>query len=300
MTIWGMSKNGHDWSVAIFKDNNLGNVFKLVNTISGKGPRHTIECIEEAKKSGKPDLVIWYENPYLKAIRQFLAGQKNPFKRNNVKRYLRDLNINCKWKYVGHHESHAAAFYKSGFKDATIVVFDSIGEFDCTSIWKAKDGKLKKIKSTKYPHSIGLFYSAMTDRLGLKAQQDEAVFEQLSQAYTPFSQLVSQMEKDIIKQWEPMPKFKINFHRSARGMWWGKGKKEIASAARIIFEQLITKVLLHARETTDSRNIVISGGVAFNKSIPKLAYKLWDNLYIPPNPSDVGSAEGAVLVYLRK
>ena len=108
------------------------------------------------------------------------------------------------------------------------------------------------------------------------------------------------MEKDIIKQWEPMPKFKINFHRSARGMWWGKGKKEIASAARIIFEQLITKVLLHARETTDSRNIVISGGVAFNKSIPKLAYKLWDNLYIPPNPSDVGSAEGAVLVYLRK
>ena len=92
MIIWGMSKNGHDWSVAIFKDNNL------VNTISGKGPRHTIECIEEAKKSGKPDLVIWYENPYLKAIRQFLAGQKNPFKRNNVKRYLRDLNINCKWK----------------------------------------------------------------------------------------------------------------------------------------------------------------------------------------------------------
>ena len=255
--------------------------------------------VYEARDLGHPALVIWYENPYLKAIRQFLAGQKRPFKRNNVKKYLRDLNINCKWKYVGHHESHAAAFYKSKFKDATVVVFDSIGEFDCTSIWKAENGKLKKLKSLKYPHSIGLFYSAMTDRLGLKSQQDEAVFESLSHAYTPFSQLVEEIEDDIIKQWEPMPKFKINFHRGARGMWWGRGKKEIASAAKVIFEKLITKVLLHARETTDSRNIVLSGGVAFNKSMPKLVGKTWENLYIPPNPSDTGSAEGAVLAYLN-
>jgi carbamoyltransferase len=300
MTIWGMSKNGHDWSVAIFKDNNLGNRFKLVNTISGKGPRHTLECIEEANKSGKPDLVIWYENPYLKAIRQFLAGQKNPFKRNNVKRYLRDLNINCKWKYVGHHESHAAAFYKSGFKDATVVVFDSIGEFDCTTIWKAENGKLKKLKSSKYPHSLGLFYSAMTDRVGLKPQQDEAKFEELSHSFTPFSLLRTHIEIDIIKKWEPMPKFKINFHRGARGMWWGKGNKEIASATRGIFEQCVTYILRYAREITTSKNLVISGGVAFNKSMPKLVGKTWDNLYIPPNPSDTGSAEGAVLAYLRK
>lgn len=299
MIIWGMSKNGHDWSVAIFKDNNLGNRFKLVNTISGKGSRHTPECIDEAKKNGKPDLVIWYENPYLKSIRQFIAGQKHPFKRNNIKRYLRDLNINCKWKYVGHHESHAAAFYNSGFKDATIVVLDSIGEFDCTSIWKAKDGKLKKIKSTKYPHSIGLFYSAMTDRIGLKPQQDEAVFEKISRSYTPFSQLVAQMENDIIKQWDPLPKFRVNFHRGARQMWWDSGKKEIASAARTIFEILVTKVLIHAKEITNSRNIVLSGGVVFNKSVPNIASKLFDNIYIPPNPSDSGSAEGAVLAYLN-
>tara|TARA_B100001057_G_scaffold311822_1_gene311858 strand:- start:130 stop:1014 length:885 start_codon:yes stop_codon:yes gene_type:complete len=294
MIIWGMSKNGHDWAIAVFKNGNH------IQTFSGKGKSHPLTAVYEARDLGHPALVIWYENPYLKAIRQFLAGQKRPFKRNNVKKYLQDLNINCKWKYVGHHESHAAAFYKSKFKDATIVVFDSIGEFDCTSIWKAENNKLKKLKSLKYPHSIGLFYSAMTDRLGLKSQQDEAVFESLSHAYTPFSQLVEEIEDDIIKQWEPMPKFKINFHRGARGMWWGRGKKEIASAGKVIFEKLITKVLLHARETTDSRNIVLSGGVAFNKSMPKLVGKMWDNLYIPPNPSDTGSAEGAVLAYLRK
>ena len=293
MIIWGMSKNGHDWAIAVFQNGNH------IQTFSGKGKSHPLTTVYEARDLGHPALVIWYENPYLKAIRQFLAGQKRPFKRNNVKKYLRDLNINCKWTYVGHHESHAAAFYKSKFKDATIVVFDSIGEFDCTSIWKAENGKLKKLKSLKYPHSIGLFYSAMTDRLGLESQKDEAVFESLSHAYTPFSQLVEEMEGDIIKHWQPMPKFKINFHRGARGMWWGRGKKEIASAAKVIFEKLITKVLLYARETTDSRNIVLSGGVAFNKSMPKLVGKTWENLYIPPNPSDTGSAEGAVLAYLN-
>lgn len=294
MIMWGMSKNGHDWAIAIFKDK------EYLRTISGKGRKHTLKAVVEAKVYGEPDLVIWYENPYLKSIRQFIAGQKHPFKRNNIKRYLRDLNINCKWKYVGHHKSHAAAFYKSGFEDATIVVLDSIGEFDCTSIWKAENGKLKKLKSSKYPHSIGLFYSAMTDRIGMKPQQDEAKFEELSNnQYFPFSLLQTHIETDLIKQFTPLPKFKKNLHRGVRGMWWGKHKKEIASATKVIFEQLVQAVLWQARNITNSRNIVLSGGVAFNKSMPKLVGKNWDNLYIPQNPGDSGSAEGAVLAYLN-
>lgn len=294
MIIWGMSKNGHDWAIAIFKDK------EYLRTISGKGRRHTLKAIVEAEAYGEPDLVIWYENPYLKAIRQFLAGQKNPFKRNNIRKYLKDLNINCKWTYVGHHESHAAAFYKSGFEDATIVVLDSIGEFDCTSIWKAENGKLKKLKSSKYPHSIGLFYSAMTDRIGMKPQQDESKFEELSnKQHFPFSLLQTHIEMDLIKQFTPLPKFKKNLHKGVRGMWWGKNKKEIANATKVIFEQLVQAVLWQARNITDSRNIVLSGGVAFNKSMPKLVGKTWDNLYIPPNPSDSGSAETAVLAYFQ-
>lgn len=289
-----MSKNGHDWAIAIFKDK------KYLRTISGKGRKHTLKAVVEAEAYGEPDLVVWYENPYLKSIRQFLAGQKNPFKRNNIRKYLKDLNINCKWTYVGHHESHAAAFYKSGFEDATIVVLDSIGEFDCTSIWKAENGKLKKLKSSKYPHSIGLFYSAMTDRIGMKPQQDEAKFEELSNSqHFPFSLLQTHIEMDLIKQFTPLPKFKKNLHKGVRGMWWGKNKKEIASATKVIFEQLVHAVLWQARNITDSRNIVLSGGVAFNKSMPKLVGETWDNLYIPPNPSDSGSAEGAVLAYLK-
>lgn len=294
MIIWGMSKNGHDWAVAIFKDK------KYIKTISGKGCAHTLKAIVEAEAYGEPNLVVWYENPYLKSLRQLIAGQPKPFRRNNIKRYLRDLNINCKWTYVGHHESHAAAFYKSGFEDATIVVLDSIGEFDCTSIWHAKDSKMKKLQSTKYPHSLGLFYSAMTDRIGLKPQQDEAVFEKLSnQSHIPFSMLETQMEMDLIKQFTPLPKFKKNLHRGVRGMWPDYGDKAIARAARIIFEQMISVVLWQAKNLSDSNNIVVSGGVAFNGCVPFKAEQRWDNVYIPPNPSDTGSAEGAVLAYLN-
>ena len=292
MIIWGMSKNGHDWAIAVFKDK------KLIRVISGKGRKHTHKAVKDAKEEGEPKLVVWYENPYLKFLRQLLAGQPKPFKRNNIKRYLRNLNINCKWTYVGHHESHAAAFYKSGFEDATIVVLDSIGEFDCTSIWHAKDGKMKKLQSVKYPHSIGLFYSAMTDRVGLKPQQDEGKFEELSQEHLPFSMLEHQMERDLIKEFTPLPKFKKNLHRGLRGMYSEFSNKEIAAAARKNFETLIRAVLWRARELSDSRNIVIGGGVAFNKFIPTRTAR-WDNLYIPPNPSDTGSAEGAVLAYLN-
>lgn len=178
-------------------------------------------------------------------------------------------------------------------------MLDSIGEFDCTSIWHAKDGKMKKLQSTKYPHSIGLFYSAMTDRVGLKPQQDESKFEKMSQSFLPFSTLRSQMETELVKTWTPLPKFKINFHRGVRDSWLGNSDKEIASAARGIFERLIGCVLWKARKVSDSRNIVLSGGVAFNKAMPVLVGSKWDNLYVPPNPSDTGSAEGAVLAYLN-
>ena len=292
MITWGMSKNGHDWAIAIFKDE------EHIKTLSGKGRGHTLRWVREAKKEGEPDLVVWYENPYLKSIRQLIAGQPKPFRRNNIRRYLRDIQIDCKWTYVGHHESHAAAFYKSGFEDATIVVLDSIGEFDCTSIWDAKDGKLKKLESTKYPHSIGLFYSAMTDRAGFKPQQDEGKFEELSQEHLPFSMLEHYIEIDLVKQMTPLPKFNKNLHRGVRGMYPEFSNKEIAVATRKVFERMIQAVFWRARNLSDSKNIVIGGGVAFNKYI-STRKKHWDNLYIPPNPGDVGSAEGAVLAYLN-
>jgi carbamoyltransferase len=295
MITWGMSKNGHDNAIAVFVDSTL------IATIAGKGKSHARASVYKAMAHGQPNLVVWYENPYLKAARQWIAGQPRPFKRNNIRTYLNALDIVCPWTYVGHHESHAAAYYNSSFSDATVVVIDSIGEFDCTTIWTASGSRMKKVHSTRYPHSIGLFYSAMTDRVGLKAQQDEGVFEALANRtsqHTKTECLVA-MEKDFIKQYLPTPKFKVNFHHGVRD--WGKQftNGEIAHASRDILNLLLQTVLLKARFKTTSNNIVISGGVAFNKSVRPIASQDWGNVYIPPNPSDVGSAEGAVMAYMR-
>ena len=81
-----------------------------------------------------------------------------------------------------HHKSHAAAgFYTSPFHNANILVVDAIGEWDTTSIWYGDQGSLKtyrtlkKIYSRKYPWSLGLLYSAVTQLLGFKPNEEEYI-----------------------------------------------------------------------------------------------------------------------------
>ena len=71
-----------------------------------------------------------------------------------------------------HHESHAAAgYYTAPFDDCNILVIDAIGEWDTISIWD----NMKKIKSSKYPYSLGLLYSAITKRIGYQPNEHEYI-----------------------------------------------------------------------------------------------------------------------------
>ena len=106
----------------------------------------------------------YYEKPFLKNLRRLYAGQKR-----QKPRLKYDYNFS-------HHESHAAAgYYTSPFDDCNILVIDAIGEWDTISIWEGNKNKLKKIKSWKYPYSLGLLYSAITKRIGLKPNEDEYI-----------------------------------------------------------------------------------------------------------------------------
>ena len=79
-------------------------------------------------------------------------------------------------QYVDHHLSHASStYFTSPYTESAIVCIDAIGEFDTITIWYAHGSKLEKRWSTTYPHSLGLWYSAMTQRLGLKPQEDEYI-----------------------------------------------------------------------------------------------------------------------------
>ena len=121
----------------------------------------------------QPDVTAFYERPFLKNTRRLMSGQK--WQRKPRK---------CDY-YFGHHECHAAAgYYTSSFDDCNILVIDAIGEWDPISIWEAKTERkhlghvthnLKKIKSWKYPYSLGLLYSAITQSIGFKPSEEEYI-----------------------------------------------------------------------------------------------------------------------------
>ena len=177
MISWGISANSHDGSLAVFDNNEL--VFAShTERFSGlkNDPHLNKPLLDYARQWGEPNEVIWYEKPFKKTVRQLYAGQGWNWNENNVKSYLKQFNINAPLGYSNHHESHAAAgYYTSGFKDATVIVLDSIGEWETYTIWEGNGDKLKKVYSQEYPHSVGLWYSAMTQRVGLKPNEDEYI-----------------------------------------------------------------------------------------------------------------------------
>ena len=100
------------------------------------------------------DDIAYYERPFLKNSRRFLVGQKMQWTKFRYDHYFGSIN----------HVPFGFRCYTSPFKDCNIIVVDAIGEWDPVSIWR----NMKKIKSWKYPYSLGLLYSAITHRIGLK------------------------------------------------------------------------------------------------------------------------------------
>ena len=123
--------------------------------------------------SYSPDLVVYYEKPWLKKLRQLRAGQYGyAFDMEELpSRYLKQFGIKID-EYVSHHHSHmAGGYYTAPFKDADILTIDAIGEFETITLWNNE----KKVKSWSYPYSLGLLYSAMTQRIGLKPNEEEYI-----------------------------------------------------------------------------------------------------------------------------
>ena len=133
------------------------------------------------------DTIAYYERPWLKQLRNLVSGQGidwsnvtvNQVIRNQLGTWLRHPPRQT--KTYSHHLCHAAAgFQTSPYGRATCVVIDAIGEFDTISIWGAKydiqgHARYKKLWSQTYPRSIGLFYSAITQRIGLHPLDEEYI-----------------------------------------------------------------------------------------------------------------------------
>ena len=288
MTDWGVSAGYHDAALSVIKDGKI--------VFAGHAERYSCKkndkllnagLINDALQFGEPDQVFWFENPLLKATRRAFAGQGNWW--TNPREYFKDTYYDppCKIKWGNHHRSHmAAGYYTRPFNNCATLVVDAIGEFTTISIWDED----KLVYSLGYPQSLGLFYSAMTDRIGLKANEDEYILMGMA-AYGDPDRFYSDIKRDLL--W-----FRTNLHRGCK--WWKPELTEedyfdVAAATQKIYEGYLEALLLRTQELTKKSNLVFMGGCALNCLANRLLPKYFNDYWIMPNPGDAGSSLGAVL-----
>jgi carbamoyltransferase len=303
MNIWGISANSHDAALSVWHDKELQFAGHSERYSGIKNDGDLCEgIIADAKKYGEPDLIVWYEKPWLKTVRQLYAGQGYRGKENNIKQYLSKYNLDKPVVFGKHHESHAAAgYYTSGYKDATVIVIDSIGEFECLTIWQGEGNDLKKVYSQSYPNSIGIWFSAMTQRCGLKPNEEEYILMGMA-AYGDPNKYKADIYNDFFKTIRaPEIKFKRNLHRGCPD--WRldlvslQDTYDIAAATQQIYTELLQQLSTWANAKLPSNNLILMGGCALNCVANSEITGDWDNVWIMPNPGDAGSSVGAVAAY---
>lgn len=240
--------------------------------------------------------VNYYERPWLTNLRRLYAGQKLKSIVPVINK-LKYFDLPHKMNKWGHHLSHAAtAFQTSPFDASAVVIIDSIGEWDTATIWYAYYddkgiAKYQKLWNRKYPHSIGLFYTAMTDRVGLRPLEDEYVLMGMS-AYGDSQVLYKKMCEDFISNSNEI-KFKKNFHRGCKEYAKYSTNNDIAYATQKLTELLLRNIHQKAEQLTNESNVCYGGGVALNCAFNTQLSNIWSNVWISPNPGDCGSALGA-------
>ena len=265
MKILGISEGFHDAAVWLLHDDKIHYASSSERYSGIKNDKWVHKDQWPTSKINKPDVVAYYEKPFLKNLRRWYAGQKRQKPRVNY-----DVNF-------GHHESHAAAgYYTAPFDDCNILVIDAIGEWDTISIWD----NMKKVKSWKYPYSLGLLYSAITHRIGLKPNEDEYITMGMSAFGEPRYDLTPLLDK--------------NNHRGVGDIWKNCRSEDLAASIQDLYEREFLKLV----DMCPKKNLVIMGGCALNcVANSKIKDK---NIWIMPSPGDAGSALGAAALVNKK
>jgi carbamoyltransferase len=302
MNYIGISSGFHDAAVSVIDDN--GNILYAGHSERYSKNKHDKDICEGLltdafQHTNSANLQYhYYERPWLKSLRQLRSGEG--FVWPTWEKLLGSTYHQMgkpKIQTHSHHLSHAAAgFQTSPYDDATVVVIDAIGEFDTISIWNAwydKNGKAqyKKLWGQRYPDSIGLFYSAMTQRVGLRPLDEEYIL--MGMAAYGSAKPVDKMSAELIESYKDIT-FRDNLHTGVPSNFLeGTDDMSIATSAQLIAEQLITNVISKARALGGSKNLVYGGGVALNCLANRLLGNFYDNIWIMPNPGDAGSSLGA-------
>ncbi|NKC15392.1 MAG: hypothetical protein GKR94_25315 [Gammaproteobacteria bacterium] len=219
--------------------------------------------------------------------------------------------------YLEHHESHAAsAFFPSPFDEAAVLTLDGVGEWSTTSLGMGRGNRLELICELRFPHSLGLLYTAFTYYCGFKANSGEyklmglAPYGEPKYADKIYAHLLDlkqdgsfRMDMDFFAYcYEDVmtsAKFDALFGGPARVPESRLSQREmdLAASVQVVTEEIMLRTARHAHKVTGSNNLVLAGGVALNcvGNGKVLREGPFENVWIQPAAGDAGGALGAAL-----
>jgi len=340
MYILGISCYYHDAAACLLKD---GEIVAAAQEERFTRIRHDQEfpvnaikyCLREAGISiDQVDHVGFYDKPMLKFERilyTYLATwpRSLPSFLKAIPLWLRkklwipqiickELGYEGEVLMVEHHMSHAAsAFLVSPFDEAAIITVDGVGEWATSTTGHGRGSEIELLKEIKFPHSLGLLYSAYTYYLGFKVNSAEYKVMGLAPYGEP--RYVDLVRETI--RYEDDGSFKMNMKYFAYDYGlrmtnkhfeklFGQPRRmsessldqfhmDVAASVQKVTEEIVLGMARHAHELTGSRNLCMAGGVALNcvANGRVLRETPFDEVFIQPAAGDAGGAVG-VATYL--
>ena len=333
----GISCYYHDSAAALLKD---GHVIAAVEEerfsrkkFDDDFPKLAITwCLKEAGITPEQiDSVAFYDKPILKferlldnyiavaprGLNSFLDVipkwlHKRLWIKTDIKKYLKGFNGEI--IFPEHHMSHAAhTFYTSPFEEAAILTVDGVGEWTTASFGTAKNNTIQLTNDIRWPHSVGLFYSAFTYFLGFQVNEGEYKLMGLSAYGKPkyydliINNLIDVKDDGSIHlnmKYFAFTHDKVMTNDKFSKLFGIPPKKkhdetlqihfDIGASAQKVLEEIILKMANHVHKKTGMKNLCFGGGVALNgvANYNLLKNGPFDNIHIPPSPGDAGSAVG--------
>jgi carbamoyltransferase len=293
-------------------------------------------CLREAGlEAGQLDHVVFHEKPLLKferlleshvacapsGYRAFL--QAMPLWLHQKLHLPRELSRGLggayrhRFVFPEHHESHAAsAFYPSPFEEAAILTVDGVGEWATASIAHGRGRTVSLREELRFPHSLGLLYSAFTGYCGFRVNSGEYKLMGLAPYGRPvYAELIRRHLLDLREDGSfrldltyfnyvaGLTMTSARFHDLFGGEPRPVGSRptereaDLAASVQEVTEEIMLRMARHAHAVTGARNLCLAGGVALNcvANGRLLREGPFERLWIQPAAGDAGCALGAAL-----
>ncbi len=340
MYILGISAFYHDSAACIIKDGKILAAAQEERFTRKKHdqsfPSNAIKyCLKEANiKATDLKLIAFYDKPFLKferiletylsyapkGIKSFLKAI--PIWINKklwIKELIKDeLKFSGKILFPEHHASHAAsAFYTSPFQEAAFLTMDGVGEWATTSFGIGYGNCIEMLADIKFPHSLGLLYSAITYYTGFRVNSGEYKVMGLAPYGLPrYKELIYKNLIDV----KDDGSFKMNMeyfdynvgltmtNKKFNELFGGpprmpeseltQKEMDLARSVQEVTEEIVYKMAQHVKKTTGEKFLCLAGGVALNcvSNGKLLRSGIFEDIYIQPAAGDAGGAIGSAMI----